>query len=200
MINILAFAGLAGTGKSTLAQMVADWYKCQFQSVGTWFREEAARRKVGSQELERLADTDPTVDAYLDGQTLKFAQGQANRFVVIDGRRVPFVLRQAQVSGNLIAEVTTVLMTCGDIRFGRMAEDPKRPRRPVEEVRLKTLEREEITSRRYQRQYGMSLEQILCPDLVIRGRRVYDLHLDTTNERPDECFDMLRNFIQREAA
>ncbi|MBX4198459.1 cytidylate kinase family protein [Candidatus Parcubacteria bacterium] len=165
--------GLAGAGKTTAGEKVAEKYGWPFQSVGAWFREIAIERGVEPQELEIQAQFDPTVDQILDGKTLELARRSPE--LVIEGRRVAYILQQAFERGELREPPLKILLRCDDaVRFQRMADDPKRKEPRVEVVARQTLEREAAASVRYQVQYGMTLAELMDPAR-------YDFIINTTH-------------------
>ena len=65
--SIITITGHLGSGKSTVAKMLAEKLGWQYYSTGMAQRLIAQRRGVSTTELMQLAVTDSSIDAEIDG-------------------------------------------------------------------------------------------------------------------------------------
>ncbi|MBI3052072.1 nucleoside monophosphate kinase [Candidatus Woesearchaeota archaeon] len=80
---IITIAGDPGSGKSTVAELVASKLRLKHVSVGDLLRELAGRRGVSILEISRLAEKDRSVDEYLDSRQRQLAKEDG---LVVDSR------------------------------------------------------------------------------------------------------------------
>ena len=81
--TIITFAGKLGSGKSSTANRVAELLGYTRASTGDFMRSIAEKRSVSLGELQKLAETDPSIDHELDDNNR--AVGQKEQ-VVLDSR------------------------------------------------------------------------------------------------------------------
>ncbi len=149
----IAIGGLHGTGKSTYAKALAEYFKLRHVSAGRTFRRIAAERKVGLDELSREAARDPAIDRIIDDLT----KGEASAGgVVIDGRLSPWMAAGADAKIFLTAPE--------DVRLHRIAG---RDSISMEEATRLTRLREELERERYRRYYGVDVEDLSVYDLIV---------------------------------
>lgn len=79
----IVIGGLAGTGKSTLARRLAEYYSVQRFSAGSVMRSLARERGVDLSVLEEEAEADPNLDAEVFDRVYNFARTRIGW--VIDG-------------------------------------------------------------------------------------------------------------------
>lgn len=159
---IFVFAGLHGTGKSTIAKRIADAFQCKFYSTGMVFRDLAKEKKMSLEEFSRYSETHPSVDQELDNRILNMAKAGGD--YVFDGQLPAYMLKSLS---NM-----NVLLQCNDqARIQRMAE---RDGRDFETQKHETLVREESERQRFIRLYNIDVAN---PSLILT---TYHLILDTT--------------------
>ena len=81
---IITISGALGSGKSTVAKILAKKFNLKHYSTGDFMREIAAKRGVTLLELSKIAETDQSVDKELDDYQIKF--GQEEDDFIIDAR------------------------------------------------------------------------------------------------------------------
>jgi CMP/dCMP kinase len=81
---IITIAGEAGSGKSTVAQLVADKLKFRHYSVGDFMREIARKRKITLLQLSKLAEKERSIDEELDD--IQAELGKYEDHFVLDSR------------------------------------------------------------------------------------------------------------------
>ncbi|MCP3684904.1 MAG: AAA family ATPase [bacterium] len=81
---IITISGAAGSGKSTVARLIAKALKIEHYSVGDLMRELAEEKGITLLELSKLAETDTSIDKQLDDKQI--ALGKSHDNFVIDSR------------------------------------------------------------------------------------------------------------------
>lgn len=81
--HIITIAGKLGSGKSTTAKMIADMLNYEHRSTGDFFRSMAIERGLSTVELNKLAETDMSIDKEVDSKNLEIGN---MRNVVLDSR------------------------------------------------------------------------------------------------------------------
>jgi predicted cytidylate kinase len=81
---IITISGALGSGKSTVAKILAKKFNLKHYSTGDFMREIAAKRGVTLLELSKIAETDRSVDKELDDYQIKF--GKEENDFIIDAR------------------------------------------------------------------------------------------------------------------
>jgi cytidylate kinase len=80
----ITISGLPGAGKTTVGKELAQFFKCEFLSVGDLRGKFALENNLTIDELNKKGKTDPTVDTRFDEHQKKY--GRKNKKFVIEGR------------------------------------------------------------------------------------------------------------------
>ena len=167
---IVAISGKAGSGKSTVAKMLAKKLKLNHYSIGDLMREMAKEKKISLLELSKLAENDKSIDKELDKKQIEL--GKKGNFV-IDSRLAAFFIPQADFK---------VFLDCDDtVRAERIMKDNREIEKSKnsKEMMKEIKKREESERKRYKEYYGVD-----CYD-----KRLYDLVIDTSRLSVDEVVD-----------
>lgn len=81
---IITISGDLGGGKSVLANALVDYWGAEAYSTGTIQRKMAAERGISTLDLNKLAETDKSIDQEVDGNFRKLSKTDTN--LVIDSR------------------------------------------------------------------------------------------------------------------
>ncbi|MBI2550586.1 nucleoside monophosphate kinase [Candidatus Woesearchaeota archaeon] len=81
---IITISGAPGSGKSTVAKMVARKLGFRHHSAGDFMREIAAKRRMSLLEISKIAEKDRSIDRELDERTRKL--GKEEDDFVMDSR------------------------------------------------------------------------------------------------------------------
>ncbi len=169
----ITIGGLSGTGKGTVARLLAEKLNFQLNSAGNFFREIAKEKGYDSVlEFQKIIhseeNTDFSVDIAVDERTKSF--GKENDNFIIEGR----------LCAHMIPEAFKILLVCEDgERFRRVAE---RQKVDIEFAKVETLEREKLYTDFYRRFYN--IENYL-------DEKYYDLVIDTTKISPPEIVEKI---------
>jgi len=168
---VVTLGGLHGTGKTTVARVLARSLSLRYFSAGELFRQIAKERDLSLSEISRKASKKDDLDKLVDNRTREEVE-KGN--VVIEG------LLSSWIAGNR-ANLRFYLFAPDDIRILRIA---RRDNCSVEEARNATLFRENLERRRFKKFYAIDIDDY----------SIYDLTLNTAllssegNARVLECF------------
>jgi cytidylate kinase len=68
---IITISGMPGSGKSTVAKLIASKLGMKYYSVGDFMREIAVQRNMSLIDLSKLAETDRRIDEQLDDRQIR---------------------------------------------------------------------------------------------------------------------------------
>jgi len=178
-VVLITISGLPGSGKTTVARLVADALALEHVYAGNVFREQARAHGVSLEEYVRRAETDPSIDRDLDRRMCeRAARGQA----VLEGRLAAFAADQAGVPA---------LKVFLDAAEGIRAERIRQREGGAKGDRLRDIQaREASDRRRYQELYGVDYH----------AHERYDLVLDTAERTPRDIADTIVREARRRFA
>lgn len=168
---IIAIAGPIGVGKSTVARALADRLGYRYISGGEVFRDLARERGISVTEVNKLAETDPTLDRELDRRQHELAK--AGNCVV-----------ESRLAGWMTdADLKVWLRAPLEVRASRVA---RREGQEVASARRDLVERERSEWARYKAAYGIDIDD-LGP---------YHLVVDTTLWNAEALVDALTALVR----
>lgn len=151
----VTISGPPGSGTTTVARILAEKLNFELISAGEVFRRMAREKKMSLAEFSRLADANPEIDLEIDRYQKELAEKSDN--VVVEGR----------LSGWIVnADLKVWLFASEDIRVERIA---KREKKSIDEAKKETRERERIEKRRYEKYYGINIDDWTIYHLVINS-------------------------------
>ncbi|MEM4366613.1 MAG: cytidylate kinase family protein [Candidatus Anstonellales archaeon] len=151
---IIAITGLVGSGKDTLAQLVAS--KTGMRHLNLTFKDLAKQKGISLIELQRLAEKDPSIDKEFDDmQKREAAKGDC----VTSTWLGPWILP---------AELRIFLYASEEVRAQRVA---KREGISEEEAIKYIRERENSNRKRYLKLYNIDITNYERYDLVLSSER-----------------------------
>jgi len=169
---IIAISGLHGTGKSTIAKLLAETFGLKYYSTGDTFREFAKKRNLSLEEFSKYVENHPEIDRELDEKTIEKAK---ENNIIID----------SQLSGhmlNSIADFKIHLKCSLESRVKRMTDrDETSFQRKLKE----TVLRETSELKRYKDLYNIDLSDI---DTIYK---LHDLVIDTENLSVEEVLEKI---------
>ncbi|NMC06111.1 MAG: AAA family ATPase [Candidatus Lokiarchaeota archaeon] len=180
---LITFSGLHGTGKTTVAKLVAETFGLSHVSTGMIFREMATAKHMNLVEFSEYAAKHPEIDVQLDK---KMRERGLKGDVVLDGQLCwHFLAKEADWRVLLVCDEAT--------RIQRIMERDRQVKGPtvtLESARRETLEREQIELDRYKKIYGIDLSDA---DLV---QKSHDIIVDTTHMTIPEVVDAIVSKIR----
>jgi cytidylate kinase len=167
---LITISGLPGSGKTTVARLVARALGLEHVYAGNIFREQARAHGLSLEEYVRRAEKDPSIDRELDARMRERA---AHGDAVLEGRLAAFMADQAGARA-----LRVFLDASEEVRaeriFGREGGAAEQRRREMQV-------REASDRRRYRELYGV--------DYHDHAR--YDLVMDTEGRSPAEVADAI---------
>lgn len=175
---IITISGLHGTGKSTIAKLIAEKLRIQYYSTGQVFRDLALEMNMSLEEFTKYTEENPDIDKKLDNKIIEIAQ-KGN--IVID----------SQLSGYILKTIADfkILLTCSlETRINRMSD---RDNNSYEEKVKETILREKSELERFKRLYDIDLND------QEELNQLYDLIIDTENLTVEEILEKILSFIEK---
>ncbi len=154
MKRTIAISGLHGTGKSSVADRVAQHFDLRRVSAGMIFRRLAKEQGYTLEEFSRIAQNNEAIDRELDAR-LRTEAETGN--VVIDGQL------SAWMAGDA-ADFKILLTAPLEVRVRRIAD---RDNVDYEAALHETRIRENSERERYQRYYNIDITDLSIYDLVL---------------------------------
>jgi len=176
---IITISGLHGTGKSTIAKLIAQKLKINYYSTGQIFRDLAAEMNMTLKEFTKYVEENPEIDEKLDNRIVEIAQ-KGN--IIID----------SQLSGHILKTIANfkILLTCPlETRVKRMSE---RDNSNYEEKLKETILREKSELERFKQLYNIDLND------QEEVNQIYDLVLNTENLTIEEILETILSTFEKE--
>lgn len=175
---IITISGLPGSGKSTVARIVASELNLAHHSGGEFMRKEAEDRDISLIELGKLAEEDRSIDEELDQWQMHL--GRTEDYFVIDSRLgFHFIPNSIKIFLKADKEIIAKRV---------FAEDVRQENNISEKSTLEKLnQREESEKKRYKEYY----------DLDYTNESNYELVIDTTNISAQEAADKIIEFVKK---
>jgi CMP/dCMP kinase len=163
---IISIGGKPGSGKSTVAKLLAKKLKLKHYSNGDFMREMAKERNLSLLELSKIAETDKSIDLELDKRQIELGKKE-NNFIIDSRLGFHFIPNSKKVF--LDADI--------EIRAKRILNDRRDTEKnaSLKEAMKNILTREKSESKRYLQYYNLDPY----------NPKNYDLVVDTTNENPE---------------
>lgn len=180
---IISFCGPAGSGKSTMAKMLAEKLGWPRYYIGGLRRQKAQERGLTLAEYNKLGETDPQTDTEVDEYQKELGEKEDN--FIIEGRTswyfIPHSLKiYIDVDENIGAERV----------FASLQEENERNEdrelKTVQDVLLSHRKRKESDAIRYKKYYNID----------VYNKENYDFIIDTSKQSKEESFKQLYNFIK----
>ncbi len=151
---LITISGFHGTGKSSIAQRLAEEFNLRYIAAGDLFRQMAQDRNMSLTEFSKVAAENPGIDHEIDARTVKEAK-KGN--VILDGLLAAW--QTQDISGlNILfyADEAT--------RINRITQ---RGNRSYEDVKEETLHREKVEIDRFKELYDINLNNYAIYDIVL---------------------------------
>ncbi len=172
----ITIAGSPGSGKSTIAGLLAEKYSLKQYSMGGMRREYAISKGISLEELNKLGENNFETDKFVD----EFQKGldSKNNFIV-DGRLSYYFIPSS------IKIFLTVSIDDGALRiFNSYRKEEKYSN--FEETKIKLIERIKSDKKRYSKYYGINPYD----------KKHFDIVMTTSNKTLDETFKILVDEIE----
>lgn len=165
---IITLGGLPGSGKTTVARILADRLKMEYINAGDIFRNLAAKKGMTLEEFGFFAERNPNIDKAIDKKLLEIARRDN---VILEGRLAGIMLEL-----NDVEALKVWLEAPLDVRVRRISG---RDTKSSEAALADTQMREKSEWDRYYNIYHVD----------IRDLSVYNLVIKTQDRTPEEIAD-----------
>jgi len=166
---LLTISGPPGSGKSTVAAAVAEYFGFEHVSGGDIFRSLAEERGLSLAEFNALAEDDDAIDRDLDRRLRETAATRDH--AVLESRLSGWMAGEH-------ADLRVWLDATLDVRAARIAE---REGTDVEAARVETAAREASERKRYLAYY----------DIDFADHSIYDLAINTARWSPGAVVEII---------
>jgi cytidylate kinase len=167
---IITISGFAGSGKTTVAKILAEKLNYKYLSAGELFRNVAKEKNMSLEMLLEHAEKNPGIDKELDKVIMKLA-GEGN--TVIEGRLVGWHAKQYG-----LPSIRVWLEASFEIRARRLA---KRESKPLKIITDEIQERENSDWQRFWNLYTIDINDL----------SVYSIVIDTTYLAPEQVVNAI---------
>jgi len=180
---IISISGLPGSGKSTVAKILAENLSFERIYMGGILRKMADQKGIGILELMKQADTDSSIDE------------DADKMVTDLGRTKDNFIIESRTAFHFIPESLKIFIKV-DFKEGakRIFADLKKEERneeekasSIEDLYIKLKERNEIDRERYQKYYGVDFTD----------ESNYDLVINSTDLKPEEVVQKIMVAVEK---
>ncbi len=171
---VIVVSGPPGSGKTTQARRIAEYYSLRYYSAGMIFREIAHERGLSLEELSVIAAHDPSIDLEIDRRSFEEALKDN---VVLDGHLTAWIVHD-------IADIRIYVTAPLSLRIKRIAE---RDNMDLYRAMRETIIREYVQKKRFTEYYGIDTDDL----------SIFDLVIDTSRLNIDETFHIIREFIEK---
>ncbi len=177
---IITISGALGSGKTTVADLLAGKLKMKRYSVGMLMRQIARKRRVSLLRLSKQAETDKSIDKELDKAQIEIGKQKDN--FIIDGR----------LSWHFIPDSFKIFLDVSEKEAARRIFRQRRKDEKYNATFKKTLEniraRKRSEIKRYKKYYGLNYY----------NKRHYDLVVDTTGLPPEEVVEWIMGRVKKD--
>jgi len=173
----ITISGKAGSGKSTVAKLLSEKLGLKHYSIGDLMRVMAVERGLTLVGLNKLAETDKSIDFELDNKLKELGKAKDN--FVVDGRLTAFFIPDAEIKVFLDAD--------DKVRAQRILKDQRVHERneSFQDTMINMQKREESEKKRYMHYYNVDY----------LDKKLYNLVVDTTKLTQSEVVQKILDFI-----
>lgn len=176
----ISITGKLGSGKSTVCHMIRDTYGYEIFSTGAIQREVARERGITTLELNRLMETDHSLDNIIDTTTTKLSRERKGDKLIFDSRMA------WHFAENTFKIFLTIDPAVAAARVMANQRGDEEKYATVEEARDGLIERSRVEQARFIQLYGVDYYDF----------NNYNLVVDTSRRTPEEVVSIIWSAFQ----
>ena len=169
---IITISGIAGSGKSTVAKLLAKKLNCKHYSVGDFMRQIAKERGLTLLELSKQAEKDKSIDIELDKKQIELGKKEDN--FVIDAR-LGFHFIPNSIKVFLEVDINEAANRI--LKEKREHEQYKDIQESIEKIKTRIASED----KRYREYYNVDYH----------NKNNYEIIIDTTKIKPEEIVEKI---------
>lgn len=182
---IITLSGLPGSGKTTIAKMISEFYKIPWYSIGDLRGKMALEHGMTIDELNKLGEQEIFTDKDVDDYQTRL--GQSDKSFVIDGRLSWYFIPNAY---KIFLDVEPTIAAERVMNAPKTDRQDEKLHKTIEETKTALAERVTSDQKRYQKYYNVDILDLSH----------YDLIIDTSHQNPEvimaEIKDKINNWIK----
>ena len=180
---IISLSGAPGSGKSTVAQMLADRLGWPRYYMGGLRREAAQKRGLSLAEYNKLGETDVSTDKEVDEYQRELGTKEDN--FVIEGRTSWYFIPHSLKVYLDVSPGAGAKRIFGSLQHKNTRNEGENLK-TWQDVLASNSARTTSDKRRYRQYY----------DIEVYDPKNYDFYLDTTNLTPQQVFSQTLEWVQ----
>jgi cytidylate kinase len=181
---IISFSGMAGAGKSTVAELLSKKLGIKRYYIGGMRRDMAKKRGMTLEEYNKLGETDISTDKEVD--LFQEELGKKEDDFIIEGRTsFHFIPHSIKIFLDVDPYIGAKRIFSAKNQKASRNESESAS---IEELMIKNKERADCDRKRYKKYYGISD----CYD-----KHNFDYVLDTTNLSPNEIVLKIIYYLEK---
>ncbi len=173
-MNTITISGQPGSGKSTVAELLAQHTNIPYINSGMLFRQQAKKYHMTLEAFGKYCETHPEVDKELDNHQLKLLQ-KGN--IILEGRIAGWIAFQHNIQA-----VKIIITTDIDTRAQRIV---KREQGEITQRKQEILKREKSEKKRYQQYYNINLDD----------HSIYNVCIDSSDKTVEEIVEIIKTHL-----
>ena len=170
---IITIGGLAGTGTTTLAELLSEKLDIPYISAGFVFREMAAEKGMSVLEFSEFAEGNDEIDKEIDRRQAEKAKLADN--LIVEGRLSAFFVDNA--------DLKLWLITPFDVRSKRISD---REGKAVDVAKNEIITREKSEALRYKEIHNIDISNM----------DIYDLIINTDSFNPESISEIITTTLK----
>ena len=187
---IITISGTPGSGKSTIARILAEGLKAERIYVGGIRRELAREKGMSLEELNEFAQTHPETDVDVDKTAVERAKAleKKGKLVIVEGRTQFHFLPSSIKMYISVSPEEGARRIWKDLQIAATKEARNEGKiTSLAQLKKSLVEREENDAQRYQKYYGFDH----------RDKQNYDLIVDTTDITAAQAAEKILKVIKQ---
>lgn len=182
---IITISGVPGSGKSTVAGLVARKLGFRHYSAGDFMREIAEKRGVSLLELGKAAEKDRSIDRELDERTIQLGKEEDN--FVMDSRLAYHFIPDSFKVFLAVDEKVAAARVFGDVKSRKSGRKVEKESTTLAATLSAIKKRRKSEGLRYKKYYNLNPYD----------ERQYGLVIDTTKASPEEVAGKIVTVVRK---